>query len=330
MKDILKYLFTGAILTREEAREALRKVAAQEANPAQVAAFTTVFNMRQINSEELAGFRDTLLDLSIPVPVREFDAMDLCGTGGDGKNSFNVSTCAAFVVAASGQNVVKHGNKSVSSKCGSSDVLAHLGITFTNEIDEIRNSLEEFGLAFLHAPLFHPALKELAPIRKDLGVKTFFNMLGPMVNPANPNKQMVGVFNSELQELYAKIYKADGKEYAIVHSVDGYDEVSLTSAFHMYTHMGEFEIEPEDMGLDRINPESLYGGDTVEEAAEIVVDVLTGNATKEQTNVVLANAAVALHIGLDVGLREGVEMAQEAIESETAYQILKSMRRNTK
>src|ERR1051325_10004176 len=238
MKQILNELIDHRSLSRETAHQVLVDLASGKYNQSQTVAFMTIYMMRSITIDELQGFRDAMLELCIPV---KFDApvMDVCGTGGDGKNTFNISTLSSFVVAAAGQPVAKHGNYGVSSSCGSSNLLEYFGYKFTNDVDELKRCLDRANICFMHAPLFHPAMKNVAPIRKELGVKTFFNMLGPMVNPAFPKKQLVGVFNLELARQYGYLYQQSEKEFLILHSLGGYDEVSLTGPFKYFYNGGE-------------------------------------------------------------------------------------------
>ena len=252
MKEILNRLFEYKSLDRATAKEILGNLAQGRYNHAEMAAFLTVYLMRSITVEELIGFREAMLELCLPVEIDEFNAIDLCGTGGDGKDTFNISTVASFIVAGAGQPVAKHGNNSVSSICGSSNVLAHFGYEFTNDVDILRKSMEDSGICYLHAPLFHPAMKNVAPVRKELGVKTFFNMLGPMVNPSFPNKQMTGVFSLELARLYAYLFQQTDTDFMVVYALDGYDEVSLTGAFKILTRNDEQIIYPEDLGIAHI------------------------------------------------------------------------------
>lgn len=311
MKDILNQLIAHKTLSQDQAREVLKNIATGGYNASQIAAFMTVYLMRSITVEELRGFREAMLELCIPVEIAEYDAMDLCGTGGDGKDTFNISTLSSFIVAGAGQTVAKHGNTGVSSICGSSNLLQYFGYQFTNEIGEIRRSLDEVGLCFLHAPLFHPAMKHVAPIRKELGVKTFFNMLGPMVNPSFPKKQLVGVFSLELARLYGYLYQETEGKFSILHALDGYDEISLTGPFKMISNSGEKLYHPENIGLVKLTSESIKGGDTVEESAKIFENVLRGKGEKAQNQVVIANAAAAL-----VTAREGMTFSDAVLQAE--------------
>jgi anthranilate phosphoribosyltransferase len=326
MKEILNQLIEHRTLTQEQAKEVLKNIATGSYNSSQIAAFMTVYLMRSITVEELRGFRDAMLELCVPVEIAEYDAMDLCGTGGDGKDTFNISTLSSFVVAASGQNVAKHGNTGVSSICGSSNLLAYFGYQFTNNMDEIKRGLDEAGICFLHAPLFHPAMKNVAPIRKELGVKTFFNMLGPMVNPSLPRKQLVGVFSLELARLYGYLYQEMEGRFSILHSLDGYDEISLTGPFKMISNSGEKLISPENMGLQKLYAQSSVGGETVEESAKIFENILKGEGTNSQNSVVIANSAAALvtaRPGLD--FPEAVSIAQESLLSGKALNVFNGL-----
>ncbi|WP_268124011.1 anthranilate phosphoribosyltransferase [Roseivirga pacifica] len=324
MKEILNQLIEYKTLEKGTAKEILTNLAQGKYNQSQVASFLTVYLMRSITVEELEGFRDAMLDLCIPVEIPEYDAIDLCGTGGDGKNTFNISTLSSFIVAAAGQHVAKHGNNGVSSVSGSSNLMAHFGYQFTSDIDKIKKSLDECGLCFLHAPLFHPAMKNVAPIRRELGVKTFFNMLGPMVNPSFPKKQLVGVFSLELARLYGYLYQKTDKKFVILHALDGYDEISLTGSFKKISNGQEEIISPEQIGLSTIKAEEIFGGQTVEESAKIFENILKGEGTKPQNEVVIANAAMAIQCGKGVSTDDAIGMAKEALESGKA---LKTFRR---
>ncbi|RKQ42379.1 anthranilate phosphoribosyltransferase [Roseivirga pacifica] len=324
MKEILNQLIEYKTLEKGTAKEILINLAQGKYNQSQVASFLTVYLMRSITVEELEGFRDAMLDLCIPVEIPEYDAIDLCGTGGDGKNTFNISTLSSFIVAAAGQHVAKHGNNGVSSVSGSSNLMAHFGYQFTSDIDKIKKSLDECGLCFLHAPLFHPAMKNVAPIRRELGVKTFFNMLGPMVNPSFPKKQLVGVFSLELARLYGYLYQKTDKKFVILHALDGYDEISLTGSFKKISNGQEEIISPERIGLSTIKAEEIFGGQTVEESAKIFENILKGEGTKPQNEVVIANAAMAIQCGKGVSTDDAIGMAKEALKSGKA---LKTFRR---
>lgn len=294
MKNILNKLFEQQQLTKAEAKEVLIQMANEKYNASQMASFLTVYLMRPISVKELAGFREALLELAIKIDLSEFNTIDLCGTGGDGKNTFNISTLTSFIVAGTGNKVAKHGNYGVSSVSGSSNMLEYLGYKFTNNEDVLKKQIDTANICFLHAPLFHPAMKAVGPVRRELGVKTFFNMLGPLVNPSNPQNQLVGVFNLEVARIYNYLLQETSKNYGIVFSLDGYDEISLTSNFKLFTKGNEQMVSPQDLGLKRLEQSEIFGGDTVEEAAKIFVSILDGKGTEAQNNAVLANAAYAL------------------------------------
>jgi anthranilate phosphoribosyltransferase len=295
MKKILNHLFENKTFSRTESQKILTSIALGEFNTSQIAAFITAIGMRNITVAELQGFRDAMLDLCLKVDFSDYELVDLCGTGGDGKDTFNISTLASFVVSGAGYKVAKHGNYGVSSGCGSSNVMEYLGYKFTNDQDTLKRSLDSAGICFIHAPLFNPAMKTVAPIRKELGVKTFFNMLGPMVNPAQPKNQIVGVFSLELARLYAYLYQDTDTNYTILHAVDGFDEVSLTCDFKTFSKAGEALRTVSSLGFEVINENEIKGGDTVESSAKIFLDVLNGNGTAAQQNVVLCNAALAIN-----------------------------------
>lgn len=326
MKDILNKLIEHKSLDKELSRQILLNLAQGKYNNSQVAAFLTVYMMRTITVDELEGFRDAMLELCLPVQIDEYDAVDLCGTGGDGKDTFNISTLSSFVVAGAGQHVAKHGNNGVSSICGSSNLLAHFGYEFTSDINEIKRNLDQANICFLHAPLFHPAMKNVAPIRQELGVKTFFNMLGPMVNPSFPKKQLVGVFSLELARLYGYLYQKTDKDFIILHSLDGYDEISLTGNFKMVSNQGERIISPDELGLQSVNKKDIAGGNTIEESARIFESILKGEGTAAQNAVVIANAAMALYTAnREDGLENCISCAEEVLMSGRALKSFKSL-----
>jgi anthranilate phosphoribosyltransferase len=303
----------------------LVNLASGKFNPSQVSAFLTVYMMRTITLDELAGFRDAMLELCIPVET-DRPVMDVCGTGGDGKNTFNISTLSAFVVAAAGQPVAKHGNYGVSSVSGSSNVLEHFGYRFSNNPDHLRRCLDELNLMFMHAPLFHPAMRNVAPVRKELGIKTFFNMLGPMVNPARPRRQLVGVFSLELARLYAYLYQNSGSSFLVLHDLGGYDEISLTGNWKMYTPGGEQVLSPPDIGFDRIDHSAITAGTTVEESAAIFLSVLEGRGTREQTDTVVANAGMALYAADPARpIEECMGLARESLISGKALSAFRGL-----
>ena len=325
MKSILNELIEHRSLTKETARQVLIDLASGKFNPSQTTAFMTVYMMRSITVDELQGFRDAMLELCVRAEFEQ-PVMDVCGTGGDGKNTFNLSTLSSFVVAAAGQPVAKHGNYGVSSACGSSNVLEYFGYKFTNDIDALKRSLDRANICFMHAPLFHPAMKNVAPIRKELGVKTFFNMLGPMVNPAFPKRQMVGVFSLELARQYGYLYQNTSKDFVILHSLDGYDEISLTGPFKYFYNNGEKVADPSELGFEPVTYAQIKGGNSVEESASIFMDVITGKGSEARNNAVIANAAMALFAAnQQAGISKALERARESLISGKAYQAFKNL-----
>lgn len=296
MKKLLQYLFEHKTLSREEARDVLKQISEGKYSEHEVTSFVTVFLMRSITIEELMGFRDALLSLAVKVNLGVDDAIDIVGTGGDGKDTFNISTLACFIVAGTGQKVIKHGNYGASSVSGASNVMEKMGYQFKNEEAVLANELKEAGICFLHAPLFHPALKAVGPMRRNIGVRTFFNMLGPIVNPAQPKYQLIGVYNLEMARIYNYVLQSLNKEFTLIHSMDGYDEISLTADTKVVTNKGEFIKSPIELANLKVNQEDLHGGETVDAAAAIFKNILEGNGTKSQNAAVLANAAMALMV----------------------------------
>ncbi|MCP4975046.1 MAG: anthranilate phosphoribosyltransferase [Maribacter sp.] len=325
MKDILNRLINHDILTKTDAKQVLVNIANGEYNTSQIAAFLTVYMMRSITIEELEGFRNALLELCLAIDLSEYNPIDLCGTGGDGKDTFNISTLASFVTAGAGVKVTKHGNYGVSSKCGSSNVMEFLGIKFSNEADFLKKSIDEAGICVLHAPLFHPAMKNVAPIRKELAVKTFFNMLGPMVNPAFPTNQMVGVFNLELARMYGYLYQNTDKNFTILHALDGYDEISLTGATKTISNSSEGILNPEDFGVSSVKQAQIVGGETIEESARIFMNILEGKGAEAQNNVVCANAGIAIATVNGVNPKEGFDIAMESLLSGKGLKALNKL-----
>ncbi|BAO76498.1 anthranilate phosphoribosyltransferase [Winogradskyella sp. PG-2] len=325
MKALLNRLINQESISSEEAKNALVNISEGKYNQSQIAAFLTVYMMRSITLEELRGFRDALLELCIPVDLDGYNTIDLCGTGGDGKDTFNISTLSSFVTAGAGVNVSKHGNYGVSSACGSSNVMEHLGIKFTNDIDFLKRSIDEASICVLHAPLFHPAMKNVAPIRKELGVKTFFNMLGPMVNPVFPKNQMVGVFNLELLRLYGYLYQETDKNYAVVHALDGYDEISLTGKTKVMSNNSETLFSPKELGVNKVEQKEIFGGNTVKQAARLFTKIIDGEGTDAQNNVVCANAGLAIATSKQISHIEGFKLAKESLKSGKAKESLSKL-----
>lgn len=312
-------MFEHKSLSREESHQVLLNIADGKYNDSQLSAFMTVFLMRSITIDELTGFRDAILERRNPVDFGDVKAIDIVGTGGDGKNTFNISTASCFVVAGTGRKVVKHGNYGASSVSGASNVLEQHGVKFTSDVDRLNRSLEESGVSYLHAPFFSPALKSVAPVRKALGVRTFFNMLGPLVNPVMPKFQLLGVYNLKLLRLYNYIAQREGIDCTVVHSLDGYDEISLTSPFKVSSAHGERLYLPEELGFTTASQRELYGGDTVAEASAIFDNVLSGKASRAQTDCVVANSAFAIHtLDPDLSLEQSIAEARESISSGAA------------
>ncbi len=326
MKETLNYLYSHKTLTREEAKMVLTNIAQGKYNHSQIASFMSVYIMRNITVEELSGFRVALLSLCIPIDLRGYNTIDLCGTGGDGKNTFNVSTLASFVVAGCGMKVSKHGNYGVSSGCGSSNVMETLGYKFSTNENKLKNEIEATGFCYLHAPIFNSAMKNVAPVRKDLAVKTFFNMLGPMVNPSSPKNQMVGVYSLELARIYTYLYQQTDLNFIILHSLDGYDEISLTSDFKLISRNFEVIYKPEKLGLTKTKPEELSSGNTVEESVAMFVNILEGKGTKAQNDVVTINAAVALKCLKPMqSLEDCIVEARESLDYGKALKCMKKL-----
>jgi len=327
MKSILNRLIEHEILNKKESKEILYNIADGKYNASQVSAFLTVYMMRSISVKELEGFRDALLELCLRINLEEFNPIDLCGTGGDNKDTFNISTLASFVTAGAGISVAKHGNYVVSSNCGSSNVMEYLGVKFSNNESFLKRCIDEAGICILHAPLFHPAMKNVAPIRKELAVKTFFNMLGPMVNPSFPKNQIVGVFSLELARIYGYLYQNSNKNFTIIHSLDGYDEISLTGSTKIISNSKEKLIEPKNFGLSILTKEQIKGGVSIESSAKIFLNVLAGKGTNAQNQVVCANSAIAISTKTNISLNESYEKALESLLSGKAMKSLKTLQK---
>lgn len=324
MKKILSKLLHNEELTQEETKKVMLDITEEKYPAAQVSAMLAMIQMRGATVDEVLGFREALLELRVPVDLGDYKPIDIVGTGGDGKNTFNISTCACFVVAGAGYKVAKHGNYGATSVSGASNVMEQHGVKFTNNNDILRRSMDECGMVYQHAQFFHPAMKYVGPTRKALQVPTIFNLLGPLINPCQPAYQLLGVANLEQMRLYANIQHRIGIGFGIVNSLDGYDEISLTAEFKVFTNQGEYLYLPEDIGFKKARPEELYGGSTKEEAARIFDDVLMNQATDSQKNVVLINAALAIHvIEPEKNIEECISIARESLESGKAYQVLK-------
>ena len=328
MKAILERLYQHDTLSRAEAHDLLLGIAGKTYNDAQVASLLTVYRMRDIRVDELLGFRDALIERALPIDLSEFAALDIVGTGGDGKNTFNISTCACFVVAAAGYKVAKHGNYGASSVSGASTVLEHHGIKFTNDTDKLKRSIDQCGMVYLHAPLFHAALAAVGPIRRAMKVKTIFNLLGPLVNPSHTAYQLLGVANLQQMRLYTNVLQKIGIGFTVVTSLDGYDEISLTGDFKVATNTYERIFSPSDFGMQKAKPEELVAGATEKEAAQIFDAVLENRALPAQKNIVIANAAFGIQT-FERGqkpIEECIDIARESIESGRALATFKKFR----
>jgi anthranilate phosphoribosyltransferase len=330
MKNILNRLINHEMLSKEEAKNVLVNISNGSYNPSQISAFLTVYMMRSISIEELSGFREALLELCIRVDLSAYNTIDLCGTGGDGKDTFNISTLASFIAAGAGIKVAKHGNYGVSSISGSSNVMEKLGIKFSNENDFLERSIDKAGICVLHAPLFHPAMKNVGPIRKELAVKTFFNMLGPMVNPSFPKNQLVGVFNLEMARMYAYLYQNTDVNFTILHSLDGYDEVSLTSSTKIITNTMEGVLSNESFGVPLLSQNEIEGGKTIDESARMFTDIISGKGTEAQNNVVCANAGMAIATVTKCSPIEGFQIAKESLLSGKGLKALNKLQELSK
>ncbi len=326
MKKILEKLFDHNYLEYEESKKVLKEISSKKYNDSQVASFLTVFKMRNPSVQEIEGFRDALLELCVKIDLSsDFETIDLCGTGGDGKNTFNISTISSFVVAGAGYKVTKHGNYGVSSSCGSSDVLQQLGIKLSNDDGYLKKCLDKGNFCYLHAPLFHPAMKNVAGVRRELEFKTFFNILGPLVNPLQPKNQLCGVYNLEISRLYGYVFENSKKNYSILYSLDGYDEISLTSDFMKISRNDSTINSPDYFGFNKINPDEIKGGESIKDSASIFTKILENEATKSQTDVVLANSAIAIQTITSKTIDECLSIAKQSIDSGSALNCLKKI-----
>lgn len=327
MKDILNNLFEYKTLDRQTAKQVLVDIGKGGIyNEHQITAFMTVFLMRSIKLEELQGFRDALLELCHSVNFDGLNTIDIVGTGGDGKNTFNISTLACFIVAGTGHKVAKHGNYGASAISGASNVIEKLGYHFKNDEQALLHELEEANICFMHAPMFHPALKNVGQIRRNLGMRTFFNMLGPLVNPAFPSFSVIGVYNLEMARLYNYLMQDLGQDYAIVHSLDGYDEISLTGDSKVLTKTGERVYAAAELGKMLVQPQEILAGESIDDAAQIFNNIITGKGTPQQEAVVLANAAIALYVtGVYNNYEDAFAAATESLRSGKANACLQKL-----
>ena len=326
MKEILQYLFNHHTLSKSEAKAIMIEIAQNKFNATEVTAFISIFLMRNITLPELEGFREALLQMAVSLDLDTDDAIDVVGTGGDGKNTINISTLASFVIAGTGQKVIKHGNYGASTVTGASNLLEELGYQFKISSEELNDDLQKTNICFLHAPYFHPALKSVVALRKSLGLRTFFNLLGPLVNPATPKYSMIGTYNLEIARIYQYLLQKDEKDFILVHGMDGYDEISLTQDSKIITKEGEKIYSPEELGFAAVTPESIGAGKSTQETAKIFRNILEGKGTESQNAVVLANAAVALHHTNKFGNYENcLNLAKESLLGGKALNSLGSL-----
>ncbi|MBR4619583.1 MAG: anthranilate phosphoribosyltransferase [Salinivirgaceae bacterium] len=324
MKAILEKLFNHEVLTRGEAKELLINISQEKYKDSQIAALLTVYRMRDITVDEIVGYREALMQSQNPLDFSAFKPIDIVGTGGDGKNTFNISTCSCFVVAGAGYKVAKHGNYGATSVSGASNVIELHGVKFTSDHSQLTRSIEECGMAYMHAPFFTPAMMAVGPVRKSLQFKTIFNLLGPLVNPCRPQNQLLGTADLTQMRLYTNVYQTLDINYGVVNSLDGYDEISLTGDFKVAANSSEKIYTPENFGFKRAQMSEIYGGQTAEEAKAIFDNVLMDKATEAQKNVVIANAGFAIHIiNQQKSVEDCMAEARESIESGRALATLK-------
>jgi len=323
ISDCLNKLSNKEILSKSEAYEILLDIGKGNVSPYQATALLYAYTMRTISGDELSGFRKAMIELAIPIDFSDLETIDIVGTGGDGKNTFNISTCSAIVAAGAGYKVAKHGNYGVSSNSGSSNVLTELGYNFSNDESILRAHIEGNNFCFFHAPLFHPAMKEVGPIRKGLGIKTIFNIMGPLLNPSKPKRQFSGVFDPIYLPLYKAVFEDAGMQYAVVYSTDGYDEISLTAPFEIRSNQFDGIINPDQLGLPKLTQESLYGGNTPKEAANIFYKIISGDGTAAQNQVVYINAGYAIQqFKPDASIEDCIAEAKEAIDNGNALKVV--------
>lgn len=324
MKNYLEKLVAGKELDRKETYEIMINITQEKYNVQQIAALLMGIQMHGVSVDELLGFRDALLETGKRVDLDDYDTLDIVGTGGDCKNTFNISTCSAFVIAGAGYKVTKHGNGASTSVSGASTVLQGHGVKFTDDTDTLRRSLDEAGICYLHAPLFAYGMKFVGPTRKALQVPTCFNLLGPLVNPCRPKNSLHGTANQSQMRLYTNIHQKIGDNFGVVTSYDGYDEISLTSGFKFSTNVFEKVYTPKDMGLNYVKPKDIYGGDTADDAKKIFDSVLEGTCTEAQKSVILANAACGISVmDYNKSIDESIAEARESLDSGRALASFK-------
>jgi anthranilate phosphoribosyltransferase len=325
MKKILEYLLEHKSLTQKMAYDVMLQIGKGIYSEAEVASFVTIYLMRTITTNELIGFKQAIDEMCVPVTFTQKKYTDIVGTGGDSKNTFNISTISAFILAGAGCAVVKHGNYGVTSTTGSSNVMEHLGYKFSNDNIRLQTELDTANICFLHAPLFHPALKNVATMRRNLGLRTVFNILGPLVNPSNPSHAVLGVYHLEIARFYNYVLQQSTTNYTIVHTLDGYDEISLTDDAKLITKNGEQVLSPSHLGKRTVQLSDISGGNTIADAAKIFTNILESNGTWSQNAVVLANAAVAIQNMESCSYNDAYRKAIESLESGNALQSFKKL-----
>ncbi len=324
--QLIDKLINQETLTKAESSVLLNNITTGIYNDSQIVVVVTALQMRSITANELIGFRDALLEMSIKIDLSVGDCIDVCGTGGDGKNTFNISTITAFVLATGGYKVVKHGNYGVSSFCGSSTMLEHLGYKFSTNEANLQEQLDTNNICFLHAPLFHPCLKRVSAIRTELGIRTFFNFLGPLVNPIQPNLQLTGVFNLKVARLYKDILTNERKAFNIVHSMDGYDEVSLTAPVKLFSETSEQLLYPEELTGQIIVEDDLFGGHNIQESEKIFRAIIEGKGSAIQNEVIKINTALGIKcFKPELLIEEAQKEAEEILKSGKVAQIVKNV-----
>lgn len=324
MKEYLLRLIEGETLSQEDTHHIMLGIVDEEYNVQQIAAILMVLQTRGVTVDELLGFRQGLLETGKPIDFDDYNTLDIVGTGGDGKNSFNISTCSAFVIAGAGYKVTKHGNGGSTSVSGASNVLQGHGVKFTDNIDILKRSLDEAGICYLHAPLFAYGMKFVGPTRKALAIPTCFNLLGPLVNPCHPKNSLHGTANQSQLRLYTNLHQKIGDNFGVITSYDGYDEISLTSGFKICTNHFEKVLTPVDLGFEYVKSDEIYGGDTAEDAMKIFDAVLEGTATRNQKNVIIANAAAGISIiDPNLSINASVNKARESLDSGRALASFK-------
>ena len=324
MKQYLELLIEGHELSRNDTYNIMLNITREKYSVQEISALLMGIQMRGVSVDELLGFRDGLLDTGKSIDLSNYNTLDIVGTGGDGKNTFNISTCSAFVIAGAGYKVSKHGNGASTSVSGASNVLEGHGVKFSSDPDIHRRSLDEAGICYFHAPLFAYGMKFVGPSRKALRVPTCFNLLGPLVNPGRPKNSLHGTATQTQMRLYTSIHQKLGDNYGVITSYDGYDEISLTSGFKIATNHFEKVYTPKEMGLNYVYSEDIYGGRNASDALQIFDNVLENRCSNAQKEVILANAACGISVmDRNIGMEDSISIARESLESGRAMQCFK-------